>query len=78
MLADGFGHLHEFVFAELAVIILVELVEHLGWIWRMGTAAAFFAASACGAAFAFAGLTASVSGAHFAHLFLCFGTFGVI
>jgi len=78
VLADGFGHLHEFVFAELAVFVFVELVEHLGWIWRMGTATTIFAASACGTALTFAGLAASVSRAHFAHLFFCFGLFGVI
>jgi len=78
VLADGFGHLHEFVFAELAVFIFVELFEHLRWVRRMGTAAAFFVTSASRSAFALAGLTLSASGAHFAHLFFCFGTFGVV
>jgi hypothetical protein len=78
VLADGFRHLHEFVFAEFAVFIFVELVEHLGWIRRVRTAAAFFAASTCGTGFAFAGLTTSTSGSHFAHLFFCLGLFGVI
>jgi len=78
MLADGFGHFHEFVFAELAVFILVELLEHLCWIGRMRTAAAFSSGSACRAAFDLAGLTASASSSHFAHLLFRFGTFSVI
>jgi hypothetical protein len=81
VLADGFRHLHEFVFAELAIIIFVELREHLGWIWRLWTAATLWAASAGGAAFAFAGLaaTAGAAGAaHFAHFFFCFGPLSVV
>jgi hypothetical protein len=76
VLADGFRHLHEFVFAELAVFIFVELLEHLGWVWRLWTAATFWAASVCGAAFA--GLFATASAAHFVHFFARFGAFFII
>jgi hypothetical protein len=38
---DRFRHFHEFIFAELAVFIFIELLEHLGRVWRMVTAAAF-------------------------------------
>jgi len=83
VLADGLGHLHEFVFAELAVAILVELRKHLGWVWRLWTAATFAAASACRAAFA--GLFATLlpiflafSIAHFAHFFARFGAFCIV
>jgi hypothetical protein len=78
VLADGFRHFHEFVFAELAVFIFVELLEHLGWVRSMGTAGAHFPGSACAPAFALTGLTASASSVHFAHLFFCFGAFRVV
>jgi hypothetical protein len=78
VLTDGFRHFHEFVFAELAVFIFVEPIEHLGWIRALWTATAFWAASAGGAALAFAGLTASTSTAHLAHFFAGFGAFFVV
>jgi hypothetical protein len=80
VLADGFRHFHEFVFAEFAIFVFVELREHLGWIRRLRTATTFWAASAGGTAFAlaFAGLIATASAAHFAHLFLCFGPLSVV
>jgi hypothetical protein len=80
VLADGFGHLHEFVFAELSVFVLVKLLEHLGRVRRLWTAAAFRAARAGGATFAlaFASLIAAASAAHVAHFFARFGAFFVI
>jgi hypothetical protein len=60
-LVDGFYHLHKFVFAELAIFVLIEFCEHLFWIWRVCAARAVRAA--------FAGLTASASTAHLAHFF---------
>jgi hypothetical protein len=83
VLVDGFRHLHEFVFAELAVFVFVELREHLGWIRRLRTAASFWTASAGGAAFAFAfaglaGLAATASATHVAHFFARFGAFFVV
>jgi len=76
VLVDGFGHLHEFVFTELAVFIFVEFFEHLGWVGRVRSATAFFATSARGAMLA--GLTTAASGAHFAHFFFCFRAFGFV
>jgi hypothetical protein len=76
MLTDGLGHLHEFVFAEFAVAIFVELREHLGWVRRLWTAATCGTASACGAALA--GLFAFMSASHFAHFLARFGAFCIV
>jgi hypothetical protein len=73
---DGLGHLHEFVFAELAVFVLVKFFEHLGWVWWLWSAATFGATSACGAAFA--SLLAFASAPHIAHFFTRFGAFFII
>jgi hypothetical protein len=80
VLADGFRHLHEFVFAQFAVAVFIELREHLGWVRRLWTAAAFRATRAGGATFAlaFASLTATSSAAHIAHFFARFGAFFAI
>jgi hypothetical protein len=81
VLTDGLGHLHEFVFAEFAVAIFVELREHLGWVWRLWTATTFGATSACSTTFASLlprFLAALSSAAHFAHLFVCFGAFCIV
>jgi hypothetical protein len=78
--ADRFRHLHEFVFAELAVFVFVELREHFSRVRRLCTAATFWAASTSRTAFAFAfaSLTATASAAHVAHLFFCFGPLSVV
>jgi hypothetical protein len=80
VLVNSFRHLHELVFAELAVFVFVELREHLGWVRRLWTATTFWAASAGGAAFAFTftGLVATASATHVAHFFACFGAFLVV
>jgi hypothetical protein len=67
---DCFHHFHEFIFAELAIFVLIEFCEHLLRIWPMSTA------SACRATFA--RLTASASAAHLSHFFARFGTFFII
>jgi hypothetical protein len=76
VLMDGFGHFHEFVLAEFAVFIFVELFEHLGGIGRMWTAASVGPASAVRSAFA--GLTSFASAALIAHFFARLGAFVVI
>jgi hypothetical protein len=73
VLVNGFGHFHEFVFAEFTVFVLIEFGEHLGWVRRVRTTASFWAASACLTAFfslAFFALTA-----HLAHFLFGFGAF---
>jgi hypothetical protein len=76
VLTDGLGHLHEFVFAEFAVAIFVELREHLGWARRLWTAATFGTTGACSAALA--GLFAFTSAAHFAHFLARLGAFCIV
>jgi hypothetical protein len=76
VLTDGLGHLHELVFAELAVVVFVKLREHLGWVWRVRATAAFRATSTSPAVFA--GLAATASAAHFVHFFARFGAFFVV
>jgi hypothetical protein len=81
VLTDALGQRHELVFAELTVVVFVELCEQLGWVWRLRTAAAFGPAGTCLAAFA--GLltrllAALSSAAHLAHFFASFGTLCVV
>jgi hypothetical protein len=75
-LMDGFGHLHEFVLAKLAVFIFVELLKHLGGIRWLWTAAAVSAASGGGAAFS--GFAAAFSARLVALFFARFGAFFII
>jgi membrane associated rhomboid family serine protease len=76
VLTDGLGHLHEFVFAEFAVAIFVELGEHFGWVRRLRAASTFGAAGLC--ATALTGFFSFTSTAHFAHFFACFGAFCIV
>jgi hypothetical protein len=75
VLADGFRHLHEFVFAEFAVVVFVELLKHLRWVRRLWTAAAFWATSAGGTRTTFAGFLPAASTAHVEHFFAGFAAF---
>jgi hypothetical protein len=85
---DRFHQRHELIFAELAVLILVEFREQLFWIWRLWSAAGV--GSAAGALRTL-GTTSGLrllgiglsplflaSGAHLAHFLASFGALLVI
>lgn len=69
MLVNEFHEFFELVFAQLAVVVLIESLEKLFWFSSERSALSF---RTSGAAFAFT-FAATVGGAHFAHLFFSFG-----
>jgi hypothetical protein len=73
---DGFGHFHELVFAQLAVVVFVEGREKLSWVWWLVASTTFGAARICLAAST--GLAASATRAPFSHLFARLGPLFVV